>query len=87
RARLGLAAKPQVRAGVAVLQVPVPDRPGVLAELTASLGAADVNIEDLQIVHSLEGGRGTVHLTIALDDLDRALDCLGGGGFEPLRLA
>jgi prephenate dehydrogenase len=87
RARLGLAAKPQVRAGVAVLQVPVPDRPGVLAELTASLGAADVNIEDLQIVHSLEGGRGTVHLTIALADLDRALDCLGGRGFEPLRLA
>ncbi|MFL5767489.1 MAG: prephenate dehydrogenase/arogenate dehydrogenase family protein, partial [Actinomycetota bacterium] len=42
RARLGLAAKPQVRAGVAILQVPVPDRPGVLAELTASLGAADV---------------------------------------------
>src|ERR687898_2144753 len=34
-ARLQLAAKPQVRAGVAVLQVPVPDRPGVLAELTS----------------------------------------------------
>ncbi|MFL5738090.1 MAG: prephenate dehydrogenase/arogenate dehydrogenase family protein [Actinomycetota bacterium] len=87
RARLGLAAKPQVRAGVAVLQVPVPDRPGVLADLTAALGAADVNIEDLQIVHSPEGGRGTVHLTLALDDLDRALACLGSGGFEALRLA
>ena len=87
RARLGLAAKPQVRAGVAVLQVPVPDRPGVLAELTAALGAVDVNIEDLQIVHSPEGGRGTVHLTIAVGDLDRALDCLRGGGFEALRLA
>jgi prephenate dehydrogenase len=87
RARLGLAAKPQVRAGVAVLQVPVPDRPGVLADLTAALGAAEVNIEDLQIVHSPEGGRGTVHLTLARDDLDRALACLGGGGFEALRLA
>jgi prephenate dehydrogenase len=87
RARLGLAAKPQVRAGVAVLQVPVPDRPGVLADLTAALGAAEVNIEDLQIVHSPEGGRGTVHLTLALGDLDRALACLGGGGFEALRLA
>jgi prephenate dehydrogenase len=87
RARLGLAAKPQVRAGVAVLQVPVPDRPGVLADLTAALGAADVNIEDLQIVHSPEGGRGTVHLTIALADLDRALSCLEAGGFDALRLA
>jgi prephenate dehydrogenase len=87
RARLGLAAKPQVRAGVAVLQVPVPDRPGVLAELTASLGAAEVNIEDLQIVHSPEGGRGTVHLTIALEDLEPALGRLSGGGFEALRLA
>jgi prephenate dehydrogenase len=87
RARLGLAAKPQVRAGVAVLQVPVPDRPGILAELTAALGAAEVNIEDLQIVHSPEGGRGTVHLTIAVSDVERANECLGRSGFEPLRLA
>ena len=27
----------------------------------------EVNIEDLQIVHSPEGGRGTVHLTVAAD--------------------
>ncbi|MDP9243378.1 MAG: prephenate dehydrogenase/arogenate dehydrogenase family protein [Actinomycetota bacterium] len=87
RARLGLAAKPQVRAGVAVLQVPVPDRPGVLAELTATMGAAEVNIEDLQIVHSPEGGRGRVHLTIAASQTETALRCLTGGGFEPIRLA
>ena len=37
QARLRLAAKPQVRAGVAVLQVQVPDRPGALAELTSVL--------------------------------------------------
>jgi prephenate dehydrogenase len=87
RARLGLAAKPQVRAGVAVLQVPVPDRPGVLAELTATMGSAEVNIEDLQIVHSPEGGRGRVHLTIAASQTDTALRFLIGGGFEPIRLA
>jgi prephenate dehydrogenase len=87
RARLGLAAKPQVRAGVAVLQVLVPDRPGVLAELTTTMGAAEVNIEDLQIVHSPEGGRGTVHLTIAASQTEVALRCLKGGGFEPIRLA
>lgn len=86
-ARLTLAAKPQVKAGVAVIQVPVPDRPGVLAELTATLGEAGVNIEDLQIVHSPEGGRGTVHLTVAAASADDAEDALRQRWFEPLRLA
>ena len=86
-ARLTLAAKPQVRAGVAVLQVPVPDRPGVLAELTATMGEAGVNIEDLQIVHSPEGGRGMVHLTVAADAVDAAGSALRERWFEPLRLA
>lgn len=87
RARLSLAAKPQVKTGVAVLQIPVPDRPGALADLTAALGAASVNIEDLQIVHSPEGGRGTVHLTVASVVANDAERALAGRGFEPVRLA
>jgi prephenate dehydrogenase len=86
-ARLGLAAKPQVRAGVAVLQVPIPDRPGALAALTGGLADAGVNIEDLQIVHSPEGGRGLVHLTVAADAADGAVRVLAGTGLDPLRLA
>jgi prephenate dehydrogenase len=86
-ARLTLAAKPQVRSGVGVLQVPVPDRPGVLADVTAAMSAAGVNIEDLQIVHSPEGGRGTVHLTVAADTADAAERALRDRWFEPLRLA
>lgn len=86
-ARLTLAAKPQVKSGVAVLQVPVPDRPGVLAELTSTMGEAGVNIEDLQIVHSPEGGRGTVHLTVAAASADDAERALRERWFEPLRLA
>ncbi len=86
-ARLTLAAKPQVKAGVAVIQVPVPDRPGALAELTATLGRAGVNIEDLQIVHSPEGGRGTVHLTVAAASADAAAGALAERDFQPLRLA
>jgi prephenate dehydrogenase len=86
-ARLSLAAKPQVKAGVAVMQVPVPDRPGVLAEVTAAMSEAGVNIEDLQIVHSPEGGRGTVHLTVALDAATDAEKALRDRWFEPLRLA
>ncbi len=87
RARLSLGAKPQVKAGVAVLQVAVPDRPGVLAELTLTLGEAGVNIEDLQIVHSPEGGRGTVHLTVAAAAAEDATRALKERWFEPLRLA
>lgn len=87
RARLSLAAKPQVRAGVAVIQVPVPDRPGVLADLTATLGRSGVNIEDLQIVHSPEGGRGTVHLMVATASAEATSAALRDRGFEPLRLA
>ncbi len=86
-ARLRLTAKPQIRAGIAVLQVQVPDRPGALAELTVALAEADVNIEDLQIVHSPEGGRGTVHLTVAAVSADDAVVVLGSRAFDPIRLA
>jgi prephenate dehydrogenase len=87
RARLTLAAKPQVRAGIAVLQVPIPDRPGSLADLTLALSDAGVNIEDLQIVHSPEGGRGVVHLTVAADAAEPAGKALAERAFSTLRLA
>ena len=86
QARLRLAAKPTVRAGIAVLQVQVPDRPGALAELTSTMAESSVNIEDLQIVHSPEGGRGTVHLTVAASSADDALRILATS-FDPVRLA
>jgi len=87
RARLGLATKPTVRSGVAVWQVEIPDEPGALARITAVLGAGKVNIEDLQIVHSPEGGRGTVHLTVAASSAGSCADVLAGGGYDPIRLA
>jgi prephenate dehydrogenase len=86
-ARLSLAAKPQVRAGIAVLQVPIPDRPGSLADLTLALSEAGVNIEDIQIVHSAEGGRGVVHLTVAADAAEPAARALAAGAFQTVRLA
>jgi prephenate dehydrogenase len=86
-ARLRLATKPQVKAGVAVLQVEVPDRPGALAELTSILAEGRVNIEDLQIVHSPEGGRGTVHLTVAAAAVGHATEVLVAGSLDPIRLA
>jgi prephenate dehydrogenase len=87
QARLRLAAKPQVRAGVAVLQVEIPDEPGALARITAVIGEGGVNIEDLQIVHSPEGGRGTVHLTVGAPAAQSASEVLTGHGYDPIRLA
>jgi prephenate dehydrogenase len=87
QARLRLATKPTVRAGVAVLQVEIPDEPGALARITAVLAEGPVNIEDLQIVHSPEGGRGTVHLTVASTVAHDALTVLRAGGYDPIRLA
>jgi hypothetical protein len=51
------------------------------------MGQAGVNIEDLQIVHSPEGGRGTVHLTVAAGSVGAAEGALRERWFEPRRLA
>ena len=42
-----------------------------------------MNIEDLQIVHSPEGGRGTVHLTVAADDADPSAQVLARRRIRP----
>jgi prephenate dehydrogenase len=52
------------------LRVPVPDRPGVLAEVTTLAGRLGVNVADVEIAHSLEGGRGVVVLVVSAIDAD-----------------
>jgi hypothetical protein len=84
--RLLLATKPNVRSGVVVLQVPIPDRPGALARLTSAMAEREVNIEDLQIVHAADGGRGNAHVTVGADQGDDAMVVLRGAGFAPVRL-
>ncbi|MGH9198637.1 MAG: prephenate dehydrogenase/arogenate dehydrogenase family protein, partial [Acidimicrobiia bacterium] len=65
-ARRALPGKPGVAPVELVeLLIPVPDRPGVLSEITTTVGEAGINIEDIDIVHSPEGGRGTIHLAIS----------------------
>ncbi len=46
------------------LRVPVPDRPGVLAEVTTLAGRLGVNIADLEIAHSMEGHAGVLVLLV-----------------------
>ena len=50
------------------LRVPVPDRPGVLAEVTTLAGRLGVNVADVEIAHSKEGGAGVLVLIVAADE-------------------
>lgn len=64
-ARLELFAKPDYGDEPVALELLVPDRPGVLAEVTTAAGELGANIEDLRIMHSTEGGRGRLELIVA----------------------
>ena len=64
-ARAGLFSRAEYAGDPVGLSILVPDRPGVLAEVTTAAGELGVNIEDLRIVHSTEGGRGRLELVVA----------------------
>lgn len=64
--------------------IPVPDRPGVLAEVTTLVGNLGINIEDLEITHGEEGGRGVLRLIVlGADEAHRVAGSLSQSGFEP----
>ncbi len=80
-ARTTLFAKAQAPEQIVGLEMIVPDRPGVLAEVTTAAGRLGANIEDLRIIHSTEGGRGRLEVLIAGAEpaaaLRRDLEALG----------
>jgi prephenate dehydrogenase len=52
------------------LRIPVPDRPGVIAEVSTLAGRLGVNVADIEIAHSLEGGAGVIVVVVAADGAD-----------------
>jgi prephenate dehydrogenase len=46
------------------LRIPVPDRQGVLAEITSLAAERDISIYDIEIAHSAEGPRGVLILVV-----------------------
>jgi prephenate dehydrogenase len=65
---------------LAELRIPVPDRPGVLAEITSLAADASISIYDIEIAHSAEGPRGVLILVIEAVDalrLQIAVDARG----------
>ena len=69
-ARRNLPAGSSMATELVELRVPVPDRPGVIAEVTTLAGRLGVNIADLEIAHSSEGGGGVLVLVVAAADAD-----------------
>jgi prephenate dehydrogenase len=62
------------------LRIPVPDRQGVLAEITSLAADAGISIYDIEIAHSAEGPRGVLILVVdgaQADTLCQAVEAKG----------
>lgn len=82
-ARRNLPARAPTPERVVEIRLAVPDRPGVLAEVTTLLGHLGINVRDLSIAHSSEGERGVLLLALDRDDASRAEDALAKSGYHP----
>ncbi|MEY2458239.1 MAG: prephenate dehydrogenase [Acidimicrobiaceae bacterium] len=65
------------------VRVPVPDRAGVLADVTTLAAELDVSIADLEIAHSSEGDRGVLILLVPADRMERFHGGLVARGYRP----
>lgn len=72
-------------AAMVELRVPVPDRPGVLAEVTTLAGRLGVNISDLEIAHSLEAPGGVLVMVVGGSTAAAFEDALVAAGYHPAR--
>ena len=61
----------------------MPDRAGVLAEVTTLAGTLDVNIADLEIAHSSEGDQGVLILLVEAGAAERLRGGLVDQGYRP----
>ena len=64
------------------VRVPVPDRPGVIAEVTTLAGTLGVNIADVEVAHSVEGGGGVLVLVVGARHAERLVEALGARGYH-----
>ena len=76
-ARVNLPARVAAAEDLVEVRIPVPDRPGVIAEVTTLAGELAVNIFDMEIAHSAEGERGVLVLVVDA----KAADLLRGALF------
>ena len=82
-ARRNLPRRATVEGPLVELRVPVPDRPGVLAEITTLAGRLGVNIADLEIAHSMEGDAGVLVMVVAEGEVAAFEAGLVDAGYHP----
>lgn len=82
RARRHLPARGARPDRLSEVRVPVPDREGVLAELTSVAGDLGVNIYDIEIAHSPEGPRGVLLLVVDAEDAVKLRDAVCARGYH-----
>ena len=82
-ARVHLPAGMDREAALAEVRVPVFDRPGELARITSLTTDIGVNIYDLEIAHSVEGGQGVAILVVDDESMERLLEALREQGYAP----
>jgi len=82
-ARVNLPGRVAVPEELAEVRVPVPDRPGVLAEVTTLLGELGVNIVDLEIAHSAEGPQGVLVMMVRRQAAQDVRAALAERGYRP----
>ncbi len=80
-ARRNLPPRASRPSSVTELHVVVPDRPGVLAQVTTIAGELGVNIEDLEMVHSQDRPLGVIILTVAAEAAEPVRRALGEHGY------
>ncbi len=67
---------------LAEVRVPVTDQVGVVTNILVRVSQLGINIEDLEIAHSVEGDRGVLVLTVDRDSADRLVDTLTADGLR-----
>ncbi|MGH9089405.1 MAG: prephenate dehydrogenase/arogenate dehydrogenase family protein, partial [Acidimicrobiales bacterium] len=67
---------------LAELRIPVPDRLGVLDEITGLAAGLGANIYDIEIAHSAESARGVLLLVVADDDGPTLRDAVVARGYH-----
>jgi prephenate dehydrogenase len=64
------------------LRIPVPDRHGVLAEITSLAADGGISIYDIEIAHSAEGPRGVLILVVGSAEAERLRDAVEAQGYH-----
>jgi prephenate dehydrogenase len=75
-ARVSLPVKGGPEAPMAEVRVPVPDRPGAIAGIMTLAAELGVNVSDLEVAHSGEGGGGVLIMVVEVDDAPRLREAL-----------